>query len=237
MREDYRCDIRTGPNLSHLHQSITSLQHDPTVNTIMTLACNSTDRGSRTSNNLHLGNYGLYNFNGPGPLGPFLPLKTSSGCVVSLPGCGGQAVHSDTAHVLDEVHNRPHYINAFYNTGLSSSSGGRLDFEKGQTAFAVGSHRLEVCKVMTEGGDVGRSLMEMNVVRPHVECGDIVMFDARVLHWGTENRWKGEDENDTEKEDKNIKRNEGWRGIFYVNYWREFFQDPKNWDERESVFD
>jgi hypothetical protein len=154
MREDYRCDIRTGPHLSQLQAEVSALKDNDTIRTIVTMACNSTDR-SCSKNRIHMGNYGRHNFNGGGPSGPYPPPKTSSGCVVSLPGCVSQAVHADTPHLFDEFQNRPHYVNAFYCT---EEGGGGM--EKGQTAFAVGSHILEVCKEMTEGGEEGRKFME-----------------------------------------------------------------------------
>ena len=63
-----------------------------------------------------------------------------------------------------------------------------------------------------------RKILEENVVRPFLGLGDAVLFDCRVLHFGTENR--GE-----------------IRPVIYTNYWREFYRDPKNWDERESLFE
>ena len=63
-----------------------------------------------------------------------------------------------------------------------------------------------------------RKMLEENVVRPFLGLGDAVLFDCRVLHFGTENRGEV-------------------RPVIYTNYWREFYRDPKNWDERESLFE
>lgn len=207
-------DIRTGPNLSRAAPLISALCSNPALNAVVSISQNS----SRLPTSLHLGNYGRHNFNGGGPSAPPPPPRTSSGCVVSLPGCVSQAIHSDTPHLHDDVQLRPHYLNAFF---VTTDEGGH---RRGQTAFAVGSQRLEVCKDMTEEGEGGKNYMHLNSTRPHARVGDCVIFDARILHWGTENR------------DVGGGGDKGWRGIFYVNFWREFFQDPKNWDERETVF-
>ena len=32
-------------------------------------------------------------------------------------------------------------------------------------------------------------------------------------------------------------QNDGWRPMLYVNYHKRFFVDPKNWNDREKLFD
>ncbi|GMH96094.1 hypothetical protein TrST_g4627 [Triparma strigata] len=132
--------------------------------------------------------------------------NTMAGSVISLPGCADQCLHADTEHLYDFMC-PTHYVNLF-------AVGGDFGEEVGQTAFVKGSQDLEVCGRMQED----RKMLEENVVRPFLGLGDAVLFDCRVLHFGTENR--GE-----------------IRPVIYTNYWREFYRDPKNWDERESLFE
>ena len=127
-----------------------------------------------------------------------------------MPGCADQAVHADCPHLFDHVDLPPHYVNCF-------TPGFDLGYAAGQTAVVAGSHALENCRNMQDD----RGLLEASIVRPHLKPGDALMFDCRALHFGTANGLeKGE---------------EGWRPVVYVNYWREFYADGKNWDDRESL--
>ena len=56
------------------------------------------------------------------------------------------------------------------------------------------------------------------IVRPRLASGDALIFDARILHFGLPNR--------------STKR----RAIVYCNHTEYWFRDPKNWDDRVSVF-
>ena len=63
--------------------------------------------------NIEHGNWGKWNFNGPGP-GTFnSPCIGKMGTVVSLPGCKDQTIHADTAHIFEHTHLPAHYLNFF----------------------------------------------------------------------------------------------------------------------------
>ena len=47
-----------------------------------------------------------------------------------------------------------------------------------------------------------------NVIKPHCEAGDVILFDARILHFGIANNSA-----DT------------WRPLLFVNYTRPWFSD------------
>lgn len=68
-------------------------------------------------------------------------------------------------------------------------------------------------------GDEGESELEELMIRPHVEPGDAIMFDCRVLHFGLANRSAATK-----------------RPVLYVNYHHPSFRDPKNWNEAERLF-
>jgi hypothetical protein len=63
--------------------------------------------------NIEHGNWGKWNFSGPGPGSFNHPCIGKMGVVVSLPGCKDQTIHADTAHVYEHVHLPPHYLNFF----------------------------------------------------------------------------------------------------------------------------
>lgn len=129
--------------------------------------------------------------------------------IVSLPGCADQSVHADTAHIYTHTHLPAHYINMFLfavDIGLDDAL---IDFSIGQTAFVVGSHMLHSSsKIMTqEGGtllisthtfidngeiyntiSLGLEALKMNLIRPHLRTGDLLLFDCRILHFGLANQ-------------------------------------------------
>lgn len=204
MREDYRVDIRRGPSLTAAENTVAyeNFRSNPSVLKIVSLCQHS----PRTK--LHAGNFGRWNFNGDGPSAPPPPPRQGSmGCIVTMPGAGDQAVHADCPHIFDHAQLPPHYINMF---GIGRNSG----FDIGQTAFIRGSHKLQECAIFTEN----KAEMNRHLVRPHLKAGDIVMFDCRILHFGTSNS------------------GDAWRPVVYTNYWREFYEDPKNWDARKKLF-
>lgn len=68
-------------------------------------------------------------------------------------------------------------------------------------------------------GDEGESELEGLMVRPHVDVGDVILFDCRILHFGLGNYSTAIN-----------------RPILYVNYHHPSFRDPKNWNEAEKLF-
>ena len=128
-----------------------------------------------------------------------------------------QAIHADTSHLFEHIDCLPaHYINAFcLGRGhvLTSTDGST---ELGGTAFVHGSHKLSFTAAV---GDLSAQLVLQHIVRPSLELGDVVLFDCRVLHFGLANTSTNLD-----------------RPLLYVNYTSSWFHDPKNWNDRHSLF-
>ena len=88
----------------------------------------------------------------------------------------------------------------------------------GQTAYVAGSHELAVsARIMAQAG--GESELHRRLLRPHLEAGDALLFDCRVLHFGLGNRSASVQ-----------------RPVIYVNYHQPWFVDPKNWNNQEKLF-
>jgi hypothetical protein len=60
------------------------------------------------------------------------------------------------------------------------------------------------------------------LVRPHLNIGDALLFDCRVLHFGLSN--------------SSHSSGGTCRPIIYVNYHQPWFHDPKNWNDAEKLF-
>ena len=184
-----------------------------------------------------LGNWGLWNFEGKGPeAGPPDFMIGEVGVVMSLPGCADQTIHADTAHLYVHTQLPGHYINLFVPAVSAGSSSASI--EVGQTAFILGSHQLRIsAHVMNEEG--GQQILEERLVRPHLMAGDALIFDCRILHFGLANQYSKKEEfkDDEYNIDQQKRQSEGWRPLLYVNYHQKFFQDPKNWNDKEKLFD
>ncbi len=208
MREDLRCDLRGTP----------SLTSDEGVERRNRLRQNEAIReicrraATAPSSQHREGNYGLWNFDLGGPQAPKKQLDAGAiGAVVALPGCAEQALHADAPHIYDGVHLPGHYYNCFLYGGEASN-----EPKAGQTGFVPGSHFCEACAALVK--DAPRNVAA-GIVRPRLASGDALIFDARILHFGLPNR--------------STKR----RAIVYCNHTEYWFRDPKNWDDRVSVFD
>jgi len=246
MREALRCDIRNGRAVNALtakeqaeaeaqnglknssapivpmiveaggktwHPSNISLRSHPAVNEILLDVMNP--RGDPLTAK---GNWGRWNFEGPGPDGPPPPLAIGkAGTVMSLPGCADQTIHADTSHLFVHTQLPGHYYNLFFPA--VGEHDGSSDLSVGQTAFVVGTHELSLsAKVMTQAG--GQEELNRRLIRPHLRAGDALIFDCRILHFGLANQ-----------------SSDIFRPLIYVNHHQTWFVDPKNWNDKERLFE
>ncbi len=226
MREDFRLDLRHGPELARL-RSTEEKGNESIVVSAETKSFKGFLRGDenileilrRTMNpkrgDLFRGNLGRFNFGGKGPDGSFQDLRLSPvGGIVTLSGCGDQAIHADTPHLFEHIPDLPaHYINVF-------APGTKQSKEIGATAFFHGSHNLEFTAKHC-GSNEGYKAIFPYLVRPMLDLGDVVLFDCRILHFGMSNT-----------SDSNTER-----VLLYTNTTQAWFHDPKNWDDRRPIFD
>jgi len=244
MREALRVDLRNGQAVreklrASREDGATALTTHPIVRTVAEAAMLEQTPGPFAD-----GNWGLWNFNGKGPLGDPMPAVVGEpGAVISLGGCSDQTVHSDTAHPFTCCHDLPaHYVNLFLIAPDSSAQRPPhpeqqpclcCDFRVGQTAFIAGSHRLQVSSMCMNGGDEGEQELMKRLLRPHLQVGDALLFDCRALHFGLANT-SGSKLNSTDDEEqaKGLVR----RALLYVNYHQSWFSDPKNWNNNEKLF-
>ncbi len=209
MREDLRVDIRSGPRLDKAKAEVGGV-HDRIRSHPGILEALTLLMNPTSDDGSHMGDFGAWNFGGSGPGVPVQPKVSGAGAVISFPGSADQAVHADASHLFSHVQLPPHYVNLF----VSGFEGQREG--EGGTAFVLGSHKLGTCAEMMAGGR--RDKMERAIVRPVLNPGDVLLFDTRVLHFGMANT--------------GTRR----RPLLYFNFTKSFYQDPKNWDNRESLF-
>eukprot|EP01038_Epipyxis_sp_PR26KG_P016476 gene16476-22480_t len=256
MREPLRCDLRNGIEMKHKNSSFypnniydnnnkslvapNNLRFHPGILSILSATMNPQGPDSK-------GDWGKWNFEGKGPDGMFLPKVGQVGVVMSLPGCVDQTIHADTSHLFSHVHLPPHYLNLFI-PGISCETPLRqmpsienkeqiqMDVDEGylcgQTAYVLESHRLRVsAAIMTE--ENGQYELEERIIRPHLQAGDALIFDCRILHFGLANR---SDLALTSPSSESQSYSQGWRPMLYVNYHHSWFHDPKNWNDAEKLF-
>lgn len=226
MREDLRFDIRDAPEL----RSLRGEEADGNIPVVIKGGHKSFDgflRGNqnileivrRTMNprngTLFRGNLGRFNFGGSGTDGSYQDLRVSPvGGIVTLPGCGDQAIHADTPHLFEHIPDLPaHYINVFV-------PGTEFNPKVGGTAFIHGSHNLEFTTKYCGSTDGYKASFPF-LVRPALDLGDVVLFDCRVLHFGMAN--------DTDSALERV--------LLYTNTTMAWFSDPKNWDDRRQIFE
>lgn len=225
-----------------------SLRFHPSILKIVEALCNPRDSSNdneSTNPPLYKGNFGRWNFQGLGPNGKPQPLRIGQvGAVVSLPGAADQAIHADSAHLFEMHDCLPcHYVNVF-TMGCASGHDCKANVDLdgnntgenlvGGTAFVHGSHCLSVTARLTAENDTNindvsasaakkdaQDEMHMRVIRPSLQPGDVLMFDCRTLHFGLAN-----------DSDSGLRR-----PMLYVNMTHSWFNDPKNWDNRKSIFD
>jgi hypothetical protein len=240
MREALRCDLRNGKKaraLALAAQADThlSISNHPAIADILTQVMNPPADPA-----LVKGNWGRWNFEGPGPEAkPSPPTVGGVGALMSLPGCADQTLHADTPHTQVHVHLPGHYFNVFLPAvpdeaqggPQGGAQGGLPDFRVGQTAFVLGSHRLSVSAlVMTQEG--GQQALSQRLVRPHLRPGDGLIFDCRVLHFGLANQTGGAAGAAAGGAGAGV-----WRPLLYINHTAPWFVDPKNWNMKEKLFD
>lgn len=187
---------------------------------------------------LYKGNFGRWNFSGSGPNGSPMPVRVGQiGSVISMKGAADQCVHADTPHIF-EIHDclPCHYANLFILGEDSAKSpqynvdhDGNFTGESliGGTAFVDGSHRLSVTARLTAddgisaaGTELGtQNEMHLRTLRPSLQIGDALIFDTRTLHFGLANQ------------------SDARRPMLYVNLTHSWFFDPKNWDNKQSIFE
>ena len=208
MREDLRCDLRGTPSLTS--EEGVERRNRLRQNEAIREICR---RAATAPPSQHReGNYGLWNFDLGGPGAPKKALDAGAiGSVIALPGCAEQALHADAPHIYDGIHLPGHYYNCFLYGGEASN-----EPAAGQTGFVPGSHFCEACATLVK--DAPRNVAA-GIVRPRLSSGDALIFDARILHFGLPNRSSTR------------------RAIVYCNHTEYWFRDPKNWDDRVSVFD
>lgn len=188
------------------------------------------------------GNWGKYNFEGAGPDGPPAPLKIGQvGAVMALPGCVDQTIHADTAHIYTHQTLPAHYFNLFLPALSAEFDNEQPDV--GQTAFVLGSHKLETAyDVMVSAR--GNEELNQRLVRPHLDVGDGLVFDCRILHLGLANRhpssntfsYLAVNTHAPPETNADCIDTTGWRPLLYVNYHQPWFVDPKNWNDNERLF-
>jgi len=231
-REDLRADVRDGPALRKLVRESSSsssssndcmvLKH-PQLLEIVARAMNPPPEDP----SLRKGNIGRYNFvqvenintsNDADSFGSKVAFGKMGG-IVSLPGAGDQAIHSDTPHLFESAccHLPPHYVNAF-------TPGRASEDDVGQTALVHGSHVLRVAARLLKDDDRADSdhdkLWWSQLVRPRLEPGDVILFDCRILHFGLANL-----------------SSHAKRPVIYANMTQPWFQDPKNWENERPIFE
>ena len=124
----------------------------------------------------------------------------------------------------------------------------------GGTAFVYGSHKLSVSAQLlseeedgttgwkemkrgsTENGAAGsasvsmrKKMLWLRTLRPSLEAGDVLMFDCRTIHFGLANTSRGDP--------SGRNASAGRRPMLYTNVTQSWFHDPKNWDDREKIFE
>ena len=220
-----------------------------------------------------IGNWGRWNFQQGGPSAthraPQLE-RSEVGAVMTIPGCQDQTIHADTPHLYEHVQLPGHYINLFMPAAKREVL---EDFRLGQTAFVCKSHIMQNCAkmmlaAMMDSEDNGSShgiiesastinaaasgeiWLQDELIRPHLELGDCLLFDCRVLHFGLGNYTSLVKNADADAAGNNsngsgIKNTAAYtdtgtgniRPMLYVNHHYKWFHDRKNWNRDDVLFD
>lgn len=240
---------------SNKSKILTSLRYNPFVLDIVRKVLNPHSKGQNSDSTeypLYKGNFGRWNFSGSGPNGTPQPLRVGKiGSVISLPGAADQCIHADTPHLFEIQDCLPcHYANLFIygedNMNQERQTGPDICFDCdgnftgdnliGGTAFIDGSHRLSITARLTVDKGISaagveetnQNEMHMRIIRPSLQLGDALLFDTRTLHFGLANM-----------SHRSCSSNESGlrRPMLYVNMTHSWFFDPKNWDDKQSIFE
>merc|ERR1712146_305140 len=102
-------------------------------------------------------------------------------------------LHVDAEHLYEHTHLPPHYLVMFLP---SLQTAEEVAEEVGQTAFILGSHVAKSAqRVAAQGREEAHRQRYMfdsrhgnMTVRPHCKSGDVLLFDARIMHFGMANK-------------------------------------------------
>ena len=149
--------------------------------------------------------------------------STSVGAIVALPSSlesgerKDQRLHVDTEHLYEHAHLPPHYAVMFLPAVQSAEE---LNYAVGQTAFLAGSHVGDVARRIAatikshaqphvqNQWSIPDGARDGALLRPHCKAGDVILFDARTMHFGMANHSPTVH-----------------RPLLYVNYVRPWFSD------------
>ncbi len=150
--------------------------------------------------------------------------------------------------VVDEANNDDDCVKHEFCNGIWTGNS-----TMGGTAFVYGSHKLSVSaqllseeedgagwkdvkKGSMENGAAGsasasmrKKMLWLRTLRPSLEAGDVLMFDCRTIHFGLANTSRGDP--------SGRNASAGRRPMLYTNVTQSWFHDPKNWDDREKIFE
>jgi hypothetical protein len=249
-------DLDHGPSIvcADITGTVASWRFHPSILAIIKSVFNP------KKDSLFKGNFGRWNFGGAGPDGSPQPFRLGQiGSVLSCPGSGDQAIHADTPHLFEHTDCLPcHYLNIFtpgydiVNESVNDCFRNEFDdgiwtgnSTMGGTAFVHGSHKLSVSAQLlseddeehmitdenygTDAAMIRKKLLQLRTLRPALDAGDVLFFDCRTIHYGLSNTSLGD------KTGQDI--NAGRRPMLYLNVTQSWFHDPKNWDDRERIFD
>ena len=143
---------------------------------------------------MNYGNYGRWNFGMGGPGKRDRLIHGEIGGIISTPGCYDQKIHADIPHLFNVIDIPPHLLHAFMpacvkvRRGEETRKNSSIErFKVGQTAFVIGSHKLSTCARMMNEDKSGVMEAADHLIRPHLEPGDAILFDCRILHLGLAN--------------------------------------------------
>jgi len=153
------------------------------------------------------------------------------GAFVSLPGAKDQRLHADNDHLFWHTTLPPHVVTMFlpgltllgdktpHPPGAANSASATDDGDDGDeaadsakvgwTTFIPGTHTVEgAAKVLADP----EASIPQRSLSPHLTAGDVLLYDARLLHFGLANK------------SKHTKR-----PLLYASFVRSWFQDQQNW--------
>jgi hypothetical protein len=150
------------------------------------------------------------------------------GAFVSLPGAADQSLHADNDHLFWHQTLPPHVVTMFLPGCLITSDGdaalghaetgtAREDQDLvGWTSFFPRTQRIEAAAAVLASPAV--SLDDRRSVCPNLDAGDVILYDARLLHFGLSNR-----------------SSRTKRPLLYVSFVRKWYTDKQNWGTESLI--